>query len=59
MHRNSLIWSYKLFLPKPWLRTQDFFKEKKMSIKFIHDYEELCCMLTLFILHVGGRSMPP
>ena len=31
MHRNSLMWSYQLFLPKPWLRTEDFFfidKEK-------------------------------
>ena len=29
MHRNSLIWSYQLFLPKPWLRTKYFFKGKK------------------------------
>ena len=42
MHRNPLIWSNQLFLTKPWLRTDDFFKGKKetVSIRFIHHLED-------------------
>ena len=32
MHRNLLIWSYKLFLPKPWLELKIYSKEKKCHL---------------------------
>ena len=31
-----------MLLPKPWLRTEDFFKGKKnVSMKSIHEFEDL------------------
>ena len=39
MHRRLLKWSYQLFYPKPWLRTEGNFK-KNVSRKFIHVLED-------------------
>ena len=41
-HRNSPICYNLLLLPKPYLRTEDFFKGKTIvSMKSIHDFEDL------------------